>query len=214
MIIGSARISENKSVIGLAGDQKQRGDPDFSGEVSMQEFYIPTYGWTVVRANDKGIRKKIGGSMKRSCNNPNIGYSQKDRYSIFKYGSRTNVKCNCDCSSLVRNCCIEAFKCAFPDFTTATEVGILLKTGKFTSFKYAVSELLYRGDILVTKGHTVVVIEGNGDDGTIDIDGLARRVIRGEFGSGGQRKRRLESIQKGLYDKVQRRVNELLRYCV
>lgn len=42
-----------------------------------------------------------------------------------------------------------------------------------------------------------------------DITELARRVYRGEFGNGATRKARLEHLEKGLYAKVQKRVNEL-----
>lgn len=44
---------------------------------------------------------------------------------------------------------------------------------------------------------------------TIDIDELARRTYHGEFGNSATRRAKLEHIQKGLYAKVQRRVNEL-----
>ena len=39
-----------------------------------------------------------------------------------------------------------------------------------------------------------------------DVDALARAVIRGDYGNGAERKRRLGS----LYDAVQARVNEIL----
>ena len=39
-----------------------------------------------------------------------------------------------------------------------------------------------------------------------DVDALARAVIRGDYGNGAERKRRLGS----LYDAVQTRVNEIL----
>lgn len=45
-----------------------------------------------------------------------------------------------------------------------------------------------------------------GTSGGVDIDALARAVIRGDYGNGAERKRRLGS----LYDAVQARVNEIL----
>lgn len=45
-----------------------------------------------------------------------------------------------------------------------------------------------------------------GSSGDADVDALARAVIRGDYGSGAERKRRLGS----LYDAVQARVNEIL----
>ena len=46
----------------------------------------------------------------------------------------------------------------------------------------------------------------DGSSGGADIDALARAVIRGDYGNGAERKRRLGS----LYDAVQTRVNEIL----
>ena len=45
-----------------------------------------------------------------------------------------------------------------------------------------------------------------GSSGGADVDALARAVIRGDYGNGAERKRRLGS----LYDAVQARVNEIL----
>lgn len=44
-----------------------------------------------------------------------------------------------------------------------------------------------------------------------DIDQLAKDVIKGKYGNGKKRKEKLESMQIGLYTKVQKRVNELLK---
>ena len=43
-----------------------------------------------------------------------------------------------------------------------------------------------------------------------DIEDLATRTIRGEFGNGSARKEALENMEQGLYAKVQKRVNEML----
>ena len=43
-----------------------------------------------------------------------------------------------------------------------------------------------------------------------DIEDLAKRTIRGEFGNGSARKDALENMECGLYDKVQKRVSEML----
>lgn len=44
-----------------------------------------------------------------------------------------------------------------------------------------------------------------------DIDDLARRAIRGEFGNGFARKAKLEKMERGLYAKVQKRINEMMK---
>lgn len=47
---------------------------------------------------------------------------------------------------------------------------------------------------------------GAGASGGVDVDALARAVIRGDYGNGEERKRRLGAN----YAAVQRRVNEML----
>ena len=49
-------------------------------------------------------------------------------------------------------------------------------------------------------------VSGGSSSGGADIDALARAVIRGDYGNGEERKRRLGN----LYDAVQARVNQLL----
>lgn len=164
IIIGSARIGENGGITGgKAGDQKQTSKPDYKGEVSMQNFYISSKGWNVIRAKNPKIAKKIAKAMETACNNPNIGYNQLGRYEIVKYGTNSKTKVNADCSSTVRVCVKEASGKDPGDFNTSNEAIVLQKTGLFkATFKYKAGMTLYTGDILVTctKGHTVVVVKG------------------------------------------------------
>lgn len=165
IVIGSARVDERGSYSGGAnGDQKQGGAvPDYRGEVSMQAFYVHSKGWYVIRPKDANIARKIANAMKQACNNPNIGYSQSDRYGVIRYGTATTTKTNADCSSLVRQCILEASGKDAGDFTTYNEVQALAATGLFESARsYTSSTKLYEGDVLVTKtkGHTVIVVEG------------------------------------------------------
>ena len=44
-----------------------------------------------------------------------------------------------------------------------------------------------------------------------NIDDLAKRSIRGEFGNGSARKAKLENMERGLYAKVQKRINEMMK---
>lgn len=171
IIIGSARSDENNKLVnGAAGDQKQKSSTnDKIGEVSMQNFYVHSKGWYILRAKDVKIANKLASAMKDACNNPYIGYDQNQRTGIItqlkKYGSiaKIKTKTETDCSETVRACCIEA---GFDpgDFNTASEVSVLSKTGKFMDkISYTSSTAIYNGDILVTKtkGHTVIVVEGN-----------------------------------------------------
>ena len=100
--IGSARIDERgRSSGGAAGDQKQKVTPDYKGEVSMQDFYLHSKGWYILRPKDAAIAQAMAQAMIRACNNPNIGYDQNQRLGIIKYGTLAKVKTECDCSSLV-----------------------------------------------------------------------------------------------------------------
>ena len=161
-IIGSARIDERgKASGGKAGDQKQKSVPDTKGEVSMQNFYVSSKGWYILRAKSADVASSIALSMTIACNNPNIGYNQARRLDIIKAGTHATQPTSCDCSSLVRQCVREA-GIEVGNFTTANEAAVLVSTGQFEKIAYTKSTPLYLGDILVTKtkGHTVVVTSG------------------------------------------------------
>ncbi len=160
--IGSARSDERgRYQGGQKGDQKQIGTPDTKGELSIQDFYVHSKGWNVIRHPDAKIRAKIGERMEAACSNKNIGYSQSDRYGIIKNGINTKTPCNADCSSTVRQCVKEATGKDPGDFNTASEATVLKKAG-FEIIEYKAGMKLYKGDILVTKtkGHTVIVTKG------------------------------------------------------
>lgn len=164
VLIGSARGNEfGKANGGKPGDQTLK-------EVSTQNWYLHSKGWIVIRAKDPEVRKKIAKAMKRACSNDNIGYCQDHRFSLLTVCSiydydpgMVSKKVECDCSALVRVCCLYAGIKA-QNFTTWNEVSVLRSTGAFdilTDDKYCKSsDYLKTGDILVTKttGHTVVVL--------------------------------------------------------
>ena len=161
-IIGSARIDERgKASGGKAGDQKQKSVPDTKGEVSMQNFYVSSKGWYILRAKNPSVASNIALSMTIACNNPNIGYNQARRLDIIKSGTHATQPTSCDCSSLVRQCVREA-GIEVGNFTTANEASVLMATGQFEKIAYTKNTTLYLGDILVTKtkGHTVIVTSG------------------------------------------------------
>ena len=161
-IIGSARIDERgKASGGKAGDQKQKASTDYKGEVSMQNFYVSSKGWYILRAKNPDIAANIALAMTIACNNPNIGYNQAKRLDIIKSGTHVTQPTSCDCSSLVRQCVREA-GVEVGNFTTANEANVLTATGQFEKIAYTKNTTLYLGDILVTKtkGHTVIVTSG------------------------------------------------------
>lgn len=197
IIIGSARIDEHgKATGGKAGDQKQKDTVDYKGEVSMQNFYVSSKGWIILRAISDADALAIGAAMYRACNNPNIGYNQNQRLQIITYGTLTTKPINCDCSSLVRQCVREA-GIEVGNFTTYNEASILMKTGKFQKIEYKAGTTLYTGDILVTKtkGHTVIVTSGyaRGSVAGIDIP-IAKPTLK----KGSKNKEQVKILQKSL----------------
>lgn len=184
--IGSARIDEKgKATGGAGGDQKQKDAPDYAGEVSLQKFYIHKKGWLVFRPKNPEHAYGIAWAMYLACNNKYIGYNQSKRLEIIKQGIKTKKPCNCDCSSLVRQCVIEATGKDPGNFTTANEPTCLKDTGLFEkAFEYKPGDKLYTGDILVTKtkGHTAVVTAGYEREtgGTCNISAVLPKIRRGD----------------------------------
>lgn len=168
--VGSARSDEHN---GSGWDGKAKaGDQKNGNEVSTQDYYVHSKGWVVIRAKDATVREKIAQAMERACANDNFGYDQSERESAWKNCEKrgdwdpahVTTPVECDCSSLVKLCCMYAGIKITQYFVTANETEILKNTGKFdvlTDAKYTQSsEYLLRGDILNTKtsGHTVVVL--------------------------------------------------------
>lgn len=162
--VASARIDENGNAYGgKAGDQNGK-------EVSSQVWYEHPKGWVLLRCIDPEKRKKIAKCMRDIVENPLIGYDQHQRDSLFDALKDLGFDVNTlkkavetDCSALVRFCaCFAGIDC--PNFRTATQVSVMVKTGffkKITATKYTKSpNYLLEGDVLVTAsaGHTVVVL--------------------------------------------------------
>jgi len=165
--VGSARHDElGKYTGGKKGDQLQKSSVnDTLGEVSMQNFYVHSKGWYILRPISIAIANKIAQAMEDLCNNKNVGYSQNcQRKTCDDIYSITPI--NVDCSKAVRDCIYSATHQDVGNFTTANEVGVLEKSGLFNKrivFKSLSQTPVYNGDVLVTKtkGHTVIAISGN-----------------------------------------------------
>ena len=163
LIVGSARIAENGNLKnGKTGDQTRK-------EVSTQAYYTHKKGWYVLRAKSVAHANALATAMKQACDNNKIGYDQNERNGVItqlkKYGSLDKIATatECDCSSLVRTCIIQATGKDVGNITTANEASVLEASGLFEAKKSVTGEgMLYNGDILVTKtkGHTVIVVSG------------------------------------------------------
>lgn len=156
---------------GQAGDQTGQ-------EVHIQNWYDGSWH-SVIRPKSAALAEKIAAACEKACNNNNIGYDQYERNSLYREAlkvgmdfSKITTPCECDCSSLVSTCCIAAglsesiFFAGNNMRTTYTLIDACNKTGAFdvlTSSSYTRSkDYLKRGDILLSSGHTVVVLS-NGD---------------------------------------------------
>ena len=163
LIVGSARIDENGNLKnGKTGDQTRK-------QVSTQAYYTHKKGWYVLRAKSVAHANALATAMKQACDNNKIGYDQNERNGVItqlkKYGSLDKIATatECDCSSLVRTCIIQATGKDVGNITTANEASVLEASGLFEAKKSVNGEgMLYNGDILVTKtkGHTVIVVSG------------------------------------------------------
>lgn len=160
VIIGSARHDENgKYSGGKAGDQD-------GTEVSTQEFYMHSKGWTVIRAKSSTVRQKIADCMQWSCDNWYIGYDQSQRDTLYQNVVQYNfdvrkliTPCETDCSALIR-VCVRFAGITVPDFYTGNAAQVLKNTGFFDVIDFPGEQNLMRGDILCTKtkGHIVAVL--------------------------------------------------------
>ena len=120
------------------------------------------------------VAQKLAEDMRAACDNPAIGYDQKQRNTLYNVAdqvgfdcAKVDKPCECDCSSLARVCLAYA-GIKTGNFNTASEPSVLKKTGAFDEMigpEYTdESGWLKTGDILVTtvKGHTAIVLN-NGD---------------------------------------------------
>lgn len=166
--IGNAVGDEHgKAYGGEPGDQTGK-------ELRIQPWYKNKKGWRVFRPKSYEAAQKLAEDMRAACNNPNIGYDQKQRNTLYTVASRfgfdckeVDEPCECDCSSLVRVCLAYA-GIMLSNFNTATEPAKLINSGQFdelTGIEVTdTPDYLRTGDILVTavKGHTAIVLN-NGD---------------------------------------------------
>lgn len=162
--IGNAVGDENNKVRGgEPGDQTGK-------ELKIQPWYLNKKGWRVFRAKDAETAKRIADDMRMACDNPDIGYDQKQRNTLYTVSApldfdagRVTTPCECDCSSLVRVCLAYA-GIKTKDFNSVSGPARILATGKFIELTddnhTKESAYLCTGDILCTKtkGHMAAVL--------------------------------------------------------
>lgn len=165
VVIGHASIDENgKARSGEAGDQTGR-------EVCTRSWY--NNNWLcVIRPLRPEVAEKIALCMEAACKNQNIGYDQNQRTTLYDRAvevnfdlSKITVPCETDCSALAAVCVNGAEVKVSQHIWTGNEEAALLATGEFESLrasKYITkADYLKRGDILLSSGHTAVVLSNN-----------------------------------------------------
>ena len=218
MIAEAVHDERGRYSAGKAGDQS--GD-----EVRIRKWYNRPWNY-VLRWMDPNMAKKFAYAMKAAANNSKIGYDQGQRNTLltsvrkYAYDTAKAETCECDCSSLVS---VAAMYAGIPErllfksgncSTTANLRSRLIGTGALKSYnsKSFVSSFsnLIVGDILLYEGHHVAaVIESNTEATGVTVTEIAQQVIRGLWGSGEERKKRLKAAGHDP-DKVQAEVNRLL----
>lgn len=151
-----ASIAETGTINGKAGDQT-------GAEVCLRELY--DRGWTTIcRPKSAFFASQIKVAAVEASDNPMIGYSQGDRYSLLDYiddndcisFEEVDTPVNCDCSSLITAVLDICDVYISRNMWTGSEVEELEETCKFDILPY--SEKLMVGDILVAPGHTAIVV--------------------------------------------------------
>ena len=214
---GWAAISEYGSVNGKKGDQT-------GGEVRVGNWYY--FGQNVVlRFKDRERAKKAAKYMREIAANNNVGYGQADRTSLYtawravgwSHPEKITTKCNTDCSQLVATICIAVgYATVSPNNWTGSLKAALVKTGGFevlTASKYLTKDTyLLTGDIILNEATHVIMALEDGSAApkpTKTVADVAKEVVAGKWGTGAERKARLEKAGYN-YAKVQAEVNKLL----
>ncbi len=234
--IGHASISESGTVNGKSGDQTGK-EVCIREWYSISADYMAIHPDANVRekhaaAVEAACRNdNIGYSQFGSDNRNTLNaLAKKVNYDLSKVG-----KCNCDCSSLQNVAAVASGSGATygsNGWTTSTMKSALKALGYkiITSAAY-LRDPAYcvRGAIYVkASSHTVCGLDngskagqtlsaagisgaapGSGGTSGKSVDTIAREVINGKWGSGGDRKKRLAAAGYD-YAAVQARVNEIL----
>lgn len=165
VVIGHASIDENgKARSGVAGDQTGK-------EVCTRSWYNKNW-LCVIRPKKAEVAEMIAAAMEAACANANIGYDQDQRTTCYERAkevgfdlSKIATPCETDCSALVAVCVNAAGVKVSQHIWTGNEEAALIRTGEFESLrasKYLTkADYLKRGDILLSSGHTAVVLSND-----------------------------------------------------
>jgi hypothetical protein len=167
--IGHASIDENGKIAGgSAGDQSKK-------EVCTRNWYDKEWN-ILLRPKSPELAEKSAQFVEAAAANDAIGYDQNQRNTLYKQAkannfdaSKINVKCECDCSSLMHTAAIAGgarLNYGSNGFTTRNMGAEFADSGDYLLIKDAEylksDKKLKRGDILVKEGSHTVMVLSNG----------------------------------------------------
>ena len=179
--LSHAKLNENGTTTGgQRGDQLRGASIILPGgassgplEVATELWYnSPDNQWTVMlRHPNSNFANALGDFSAAIAANENVGYGQDYRNSLLQELIAHNwdlsqvAPCGCDCSSMVRVCCIYAGSDPGDIYTNSEEAA--LSAIGFQSYRdsqyISTGDYLKKGDILLKNGHTAIVSSGNAD---------------------------------------------------
>lgn len=179
--LSHAKLNENGGTWGgTKGDQLmgasitlQDGSSSGPLEVATELWYNNANNpWTVMlRHPNTAFANAVGNFAAAIAANENVGYGQDYRNSLLEELNAHNWNlagispCGCDCSSMVRVCCIYAGTDPGDIYTNSEETA--LTAIGFQAYRDAqyisTGDNLKKGDILLKNGHTAIVSTGNAD---------------------------------------------------
>lgn len=200
-----------------AGDQTGR-------EVKIGNWYQFGQDY-IIRFKNRKTAKRAAKICKQICENKHVGYDQLGRTTLYNAmkandwdPDKIDVNVECDCSSLMAVVCNAVGIRVNKNWWTGNMVAACRSTGKFeilSAKRYlSSSKYLMVGDMIVnTKQHVIMALENGSkvdttDDDKKSVNIIAKEVIKGYWGNGSERKRRLTTAGYD-YATVQKRVNEL-----
>lgn len=163
--VGHASMSENSSANGTKGDQTGK-------EVKINNWYSDSWTYMFIHP-DANVREKHAKAVEDGCNNPNIGYGQSDRNTLYQEAKKVGMDlskiknvCNCDCSAFQNVCAVisgaPGITYGSNGWTVSSMINLLGSLGYkvITNTKYLRSaDYCVRGAIIAKSGHTVCALD-------------------------------------------------------
>lgn len=168
-IVNAAHDENGRYTGGAAGDQS-------GGEVLRRPWY--NRPWNIIeRPIHKQVGEQVAAVAKLLAANPNIGYDQSERTSLYKEGSRIGWNpsrigeigpCECDCSSLIA-VVLRFVGIEIPETVWTGSLDTCLRsTGNFAPITdqatLSSGVRLRAGDILINSRYHAAVVVSSGED--------------------------------------------------